>query len=104
MKQENQIPAINFQNRYQKAFEFEIVSNKEFLLDMPSVILIPFDHIVYNSMRFYLSKRERGIILLILNAILTKKGVFYLLPKTKYMLLKEMKIEMLPFSYLLGIF
>jgi len=54
------------------------------------VIMIHSDHIAYNSMRFYLSKKEQDIILLTSNAILIKKGVFYLYQKIKYMLLKEM--------------
>lgn len=32
MNKATQIPEVNFPNRYQKAFEFEIVSNKEFLV------------------------------------------------------------------------
>ena len=36
MKQADQIPEVNFQNRYHKPFEFEIVSNREFLLNLPS--------------------------------------------------------------------
>lgn len=35
MKQAKEIPEVNFQNRYQKSFEFEIVSNKEFLRNNP---------------------------------------------------------------------
>lgn len=35
MKKVNEIPEVNFQNRYKKNFEFEIVSNKEFLRNFP---------------------------------------------------------------------
>ncbi len=39
MEERDQIPEVNFQNRQKKAFEFEIVSNKEFLVNHP-----PEDH------------------------------------------------------------